>query len=55
MSDFWSYIFYLVASVMSIWCIADAGKEFSNRRWGWFGFNTFLAIYFIAWVINYAF
>lgn len=55
MGNFWSCIFYLVGTIMAIWCIADAGKEFSNKRWGWFGFNTYLAIYWTAWIIHHIF
>lgn len=55
MSDFWSYIFYLVVAGLAIMEIADAGRYFTEKKWGWFGFSTYLAIYWMAWIIHHSF
>lgn len=51
MTGFWSFVLYLVGWAMAIWCIADAGRNFTEKKWGWFGFSTCLAIYWMAWII----
>lgn len=55
MSTFWSCIIMLAAVVMDIWFIANAGRYFSEKKWGWFGINTYLAIYWTVWIIHHAF
>ena len=48
-------ICYVVFVALDIWSIADAGRCFSEKKWSWFGFNTFLAIYFMAEIIHLTF
>lgn len=55
MSTFLMIILYLVVGVLAIIEIADAGRYFTEKKWGWFGISTYLAIYWMAWIIHHSF
>lgn len=55
MNGFLYFIVHLANTLMGGCCIADAAKYFSEKKWGLFGFNTILAINFVAWMIKYIF
>lgn len=55
MSTFLAIMQYFVVVVLAIFEIADTGKYFSEKKWGWFGLSAYLAIYWMAWIIHHSF
>lgn len=46
---------YIIVAAMAIFELASAGEYFDKKKWGWFGFSAFLAVYWMAWIINHSF
>lgn len=55
MSIFLTIMLYLAVSVFAIIEIGDAGRYFIEKKYGRFGISTYLAIYWMAWVICHSF
>lgn len=48
-------LLYFIVLLMGGWCIADAARCFSEKKWGRFGFNAILAVNFVAQMIKWIF
>lgn len=55
MSIFLTIMLYLAVSVFAIIEIGNAGRYYTEKKWGWFGISAYLAIYWMAWIIHHSF
>lgn len=55
MSAFSTIITYAVVGLLAIFEFSEAAYYFDKKKWGWFGISTYLAIYWMAWIINHSF
>lgn len=55
MSTFFTIITYVLVAALAIFEFAEAGKYFTEKKWGWFGLSAYLAVYWMAWIIHHSF
>lgn len=55
MSTFLTIVRYLVVAVLAIFELSETAYYFDKKKWGWFGISTYLAIYWMAWIIHHSF
>lgn len=48
-------IIYIFVAAMAIFEFASAAEYFDKKKWGWFGFSAYLAIYWMSWTICHSF
>lgn len=48
-------IIYIFVAALAIFELSETAYYFDKKKWGWFGFSAYLAIYWMAWIICHRF